>query len=132
METFQKEVSFLSNVPGEKGFEIKQVEKLATFKELDQRDKLQHKLHFRLLSIMEGFSADDSDQEEKRFKIDPDALYDLTTKAVNTLYVPTAEFTVQDKTEFLNDSAAILRFGLYFMGEKITPFFLKLNLDLKK
>lgn len=129
METFQKEISFLSKVHDGEKWNSSEVVKTATFKELDRTDKLQHKLHFKIIAIFETFGVKkEEDPESAKIKIDSDGMYDLTVKAISTLLLPDQEFTVQDKTEFLNDSAAIMNFGFWLMAEKITPFFLTFRL----
>lgn len=131
MEQFKKEISFLSKVFDaskvtdiNNGWEEGTVTKVATFKELSRTDKAQHKLHFKIVAIFEHFGAKD---EGADMKIDSDGVYDLTVKAINTLLIADPDFTVQDKAEFLNDSAAIFGFGFWLLGEKIAPFFSTFN-----
>lgn len=131
MEVFKQEISFISQVfvPGEDGnggeWKEEQVKKVATFKELSRTDKLQHKLHFALIGIMTN-SPKKEDGAEGETEINPDALYDLTVKAIKTLLLIDEDFKAVDKTEFLADSGAIFKFALWFLGEKITPFFSQL------
>lgn len=131
MEQFKRNITFLSKVFDESTntFPLKVITKTGTFKELNRTDKLQHKLHFKIIAIFEHFGAKDGDSES--IKIDSDGVYDLTVKAINTLLIPDPEFTVQDKAEFLNDSAAIFEFGFWLLGEKISPFFSTFNGNLK-
>jgi|SRR4051812_32595103 hypothetical protein len=130
MEQFNREISFISKIfDADKvtdtcnGWIEGVVTKTATFKELSRTDKLQHKLHFKIIAIFEHFGV----KEGEDVKIDSDGVYDLTVKAINTLLIPDPEFTVQDKAEFLNDSAAIFDFGFWLLGNKIAPFFSKFN-----
>lgn len=117
MDLFTKEVTFLSNELNDKQeFELKSVTKTATFNELDRRVKDQHKLHFMLVSIMKASGEDE-------MKIDSDQLYDFTTKAVKVLLVTNEVFTEQDKTEFLQDSGALVSFGMWLLLAKVSPFF---------
>ena len=125
MDAFKKEITFLSKTLSGEGVWIdEEITKTATFKELNRVDRSQHKLHFKMMTVFEGFGVD----EEGRFKLDSDALYDLTVKAIKLLITIDAEFTETDKTEFLNDSGAILSFGTWVFKEKFTPFFLKFKM----
>lgn len=126
MNQFTQSISFLSKVFNEDNnqWEEKPIIKTATFKDLIRTDKSQHKLHFKIISIFEHFGVKEDGPE---MKIDSDGIYDLTVKAVNTLLVTDESFTVQDKAEFLNDSAALFEFGLWLLGAKIAPFFSKFN-----
>jgi|YelNatPaOPRAMG01_1025707.scaffolds.fasta_scaffold91594_3 hypothetical protein len=125
MKTFEKEVSYVSwEVDTEKNESVETVvTKTATFKELSRTDKTQHKLHFKLISLVEGLKKEKG--EENSIGISSDGLYDITVKAINILFVPTDSFTEQDKKEFLNDSMALLDFGLWLFKEQFTPFFAK-------
>lgn len=123
METFEKDITFLSREfdTDSQQWEEKEVVKKATFKELSRTDRTQAKLHFKLVAIFENFGV--SDEADASAKIDSDGLYDLTTKAIKTLLIIDDSFTEQDKTAFLNDSFAVLAFGLWALGEKFAPFF---------
>lgn len=131
MQQFEKQISFLSKVfypdkvtESHNGWEEEPVTKTATFKELSRTDRAQHKLHFKIISIFEHFGA----KEGGEIKLDPDGMYDLSVKAINTLLITDkTTFTDQDKAEFLNDSGAIFDFGFWLLGEKIAPFFSKFN-----
>lgn len=117
MDLFKKDIKFASNILNDaQEFEIMNVTKEATFKELDRRDKDQHKLHFMLMAIVKF-------NEEGEILVDSDILYDFTVRAVKVLLVKTDEFTEQDRVEFLQDSAALLQFGQWMLATKITPFF---------
>lgn len=128
MKTFEKEVSYVSwEVDTEKNETVETVvTKTATFKELSRTDKTQHKLHFKLISLFEGLEKEKG--EENSIGISSDGLYDITVKAINILFVPTDIFTEQDKKEFLNDSMALLDFGLWLFKEQFTPFFAKFKM----
>ena len=123
METYEKEIIFLSNqlVNGE--WAMVEISKTATFKELSRVARDQHKLHFMLTTLFAGSSKDGGE-----VKIDSDSLYDLTVKAIKTLLVINDNFTEGDKTEFLNDSGSILEFALWALHEKFTPFFSTLRM----
>lgn len=109
--------------------------KTARFRELDKRDKNQHKLHFMLVAIFK------SGENVNELKVDYDQLYDITVRAVNILLLVDSgvdsihgagSFTEQDKQEFLSDSGALISFGSWFLREKIAPFFPKLITQSKK
>lgn len=129
MKTFEKEVSYVSwEVDTEKNESVETVvTKTATFKELSRTDRAQHKLHFKLISLFEGLEKEKD--EENSVGISSDGLYDITVKAINILFVPTDGFTEQDKKEFLNDSMALLDFGLWLFKEQFTPFFAKFKMS---
>jgi len=128
MQTFEKEISYVSwEVDGEKNETVETIiSKTATFKELSRTDKSQHKLHFKLMSLFEGLEKEKG--EENSVGISTDGLYDITVKAINILFVPSDGFTELDKKEFLNDSVALLEFGLWLFKEKFSPFFMKFKL----
>lgn len=118
-ETFKRELSFLSKEFKEGQWAEQLIKKAATFKEITRTDKGQHKFHFAIIATFQAFSQD----EKGGVKLDGDAVYELTVKAIETLFVETAEFTPIDKSELLNDSGALFDFGMWLLSEKITPFF---------
>jgi len=126
-ETFKKEITFIDRTfhedqinNGAGGWVEEEITKTATFKELCRTDKDQHKLHFKIMSL---FSQAEPGEDDTKEIISSDGLYDLTAKTIKILLVPDADFTEQDKTLFLNDSAAIMNFGLWMMKEKYQFFF---------
>lgn len=94
------------------------IKKTAIFEELSRTAKEQHKLHFKIVSV---FSS--SLKEDEKFTLDSDGMYDLVVLAINKLLQVNENFTETDKKEFLLDSGAIWKFGMWLMGEKLTPFF---------
>jgi len=123
MEKFEKEVKFLSlEFNGETNkWDEKEVTLVATFKDLDRRDKEQHKLHFKLVSLF-NISAEDGEAE-----ISSDRLYDITSQFVKLMLIPTDQFTATNKNELLQDSGALFELGMWLMKEKLGPFFLNLT-----
>ena len=121
MSTFTRELKWVSWEYSDA--EGKQIEcervKTATFKELNRTDRTQHKLHFKLISLFEGVQNNDPEQ----VNISTDRLYDITVKTVELLCVPDQSFTETDKQEFMNDSIALLTFGMWLVREKFAPFF---------
>ena len=115
METFDKKLKFISKTfdqtlnAGKGDWVETQIEKTATFYELERTNKLQHKLHFKIITVFE--SNDPEEGEQAKMTISSDAIYDLTVKAFRTLIILNDEFTEVDKNEFLNDSAAIFDLG---------------------
>lgn len=138
MDTFEKEISFLSKQfnpelnDGVGAFEIVEVKKIAKFKELSRRDHSQHKLHFKIVGIFSASEKEEqgADKGSQKVEINSDAMYDLTVKSINTLLLIDEGFTASDKAEFLEDSGAILMFGMWLMGEKLAPFFSNLTSNL--
>lgn len=117
MGIFTKEIKFVSNqLQEDNTFALVEVTKTATFKELSRTDKDQHMLPFMMAALFEVSGKNTA-------KISDQQLYDLTVKCIDTLLIEDETFTSQDKTEFMNDSFAIFKFGWWLMGEKITPFF---------
>lgn len=123
MSTFTKEISFIDPAFFDKDIKPagahveKEVSKTATFKELSRTDKDQRKFQFMLMSVFKSKGTGE-------LQIDHEMLCDITEKAVEVLLiVDPANFTDVDKTNFLNDNGAIISFGLWLLGEKITPFF---------
>lgn len=129
MENFTHDITFISKKAKESEGSVvwidEEVTKTATFKELSRTDRDQHKLHFKIISIGENFSAGDGDTQAN---FNSDGIYDITVKAINTLLVINPDFTAEDKKEFLSDSGAILSFGLWLLKEKLLPFFLTLKM----
>lgn len=127
-EIFTKEVTYLQTSseqvkPGSKEMEVvtKEVTKTATFRELSRTEASQHKLQFELIG-----ATINSKTEDGNVVLNWASLYDITVKSINTLLVITPEFTENDKKRFLNDSKALINFGTWFLGEKLTPFFSQL------
>lgn len=123
MSTFVKELKYLSKVfdPATSEFIEKPVKKQASFLELSQTDRNQHKLFFMTAPLFEQLTTIGG---EKRLIANPEVLHDLTVKAIDILLVVDSNFTEQDKKEFLIDGFAILNFGRWFLEEKYTPFFI--------
>lgn len=138
METFQKEVLFISKVydkaEGETApsFKEKEVARIATFKDLTRTDKAQHKLHFAIIDAVGKFIPDQAEGEDieegakVKLEIKPDILYDITVKFIkNMLQVEAGSqiFSDTDRQEFVNDSGSIYVFGMWLLTEKLFPFF---------
>ena len=132
MNTYTKEITFVTKVLGDNDkWEKQKVTKTATFKELDDTDKSQHRLHFQLLAIFQSFDTGKGSQgsEKTKAKIDPEGLYDITVLAVNTLLVFSEQFSEADKNELLNSSSAIMQLAFWLLAEKLTPFFQEFSLN---
>jgi hypothetical protein len=122
--TFTKDISFinpsffdpeLKNGMGDHC--EKEITKTATFKDLSRTDKDQRKFQFMLMSVFKS-------KGEGELQIDHDMLCDITEKAIEVLLITDAvNFTDIDKGQFLNDNGAIINFGMWLLGEKISPFF---------
>lgn len=138
METFSKEVAFLTPVYDQVAHDAGNigvwgkgtVKKIATFKELDQTDRDQHKFHFKVISFFGKSAAEETDEEEEKESVgafDSDGIYDIATKFIKKFLVPGPDFTLADRESFLSDSGALLDFSLWLVKDKLTPFFLKLR-----
>lgn len=127
MSTFQKEISFISPTNfnqelngGMGAFEEKEITKLATFKELSRTDRDQHELHFMIMAAFQ-------ETKGKRIKYDSSQVLAMTDSYIETCLIIDESFTTADKTQFLNDSIAKLKFGLWLLNEKFAPFFAQLG-----
>lgn len=130
MKTFEREISWVIwEFDADKNDTVEKTRtKTATFNELNRTDKSQHKLHFKLISLFQGLEGSAESAED--INVSTDALYDITCKAIKTLIVTDGEkFTKTDLEEFLNDSMAILPFGLWMLKEKFSPFFKNLSMS---
>lgn len=119
----------MSNVPAPEkpgGWELKSVTKNATFKELSRTEREQHELHFDIIEYFTSANSKENKKGDKQVRIKLKEAYPLILNAFDTLLVINEDFKPQDKEEFLNDSAAILDFGMWLIKEKITPFFSQL------
>jgi hypothetical protein len=128
MQTFQKEVTFLSKTPNSfnietNAWDYEQVTKTATFKELSRTDRDQHKLHFKIVALFTGGNIEREEDEKAGTTLESDDIYDLTVKCIKKLLIIDENFTAQNREEFLTDSGAIMNFGFWLLGEKIAPFF---------
>ena len=125
MEEFKKEITFLQKQFIEGEWALVEISKTARFKELSRVDRSQHELHFMITQMMEQSEKDDEKDEEEKVKmtVDSKVLYKLVRKSVNVLLLVDENFKEDDKAEFLQDSGALLQFGLWLLQEKLTPFF---------
>jgi hypothetical protein len=127
---FEKEVTFR-----QKGFDgtdhtLLPVTKTARFHELDTQDKTQHKLHSKIFTAFINSAQPGEDDEEKvQANISGEVIYDMAVRGIKSLLVIDQDFTAIDKQELLSDSGALLNFGLWFMGEKVIPFFQSLKIE---
>lgn len=129
MNTFKKKIKFSSKVfdlPKQSetcdGWVRNVVEKEATFKELSEVDSDQHDLFFLISPLF----TEQRQIGTKKTKLiaDPLILKDLTIKAIDCLLIEDENFNIQDKTEFLQDGMALMKFAQWFLNEKFTGFFL--------
>jgi len=123
METYEREITFLSKQFVDNEWAMVEESKTATFKELSRVAKDQHKLHFMLTTL---FSS--SSKEGGEVKINSDSLYEFTVSAIEILLIINENFTESDKSEFLNDSGAILEFAIWALHAKFNPFFSTLRM----
>jgi hypothetical protein len=122
METYTKEVNYISRQIVGEVWENVIIAKTATFAELSRIDPRQNKLQWKIMEMMESANVDDDTQKAH---LNSGALCDLVYKYVREMLVidDVAVFSEQDKTEFMKDNGAIMQFGLWALQEKISPFF---------
>jgi hypothetical protein len=137
MKTFTKEITFLDREllvnehdSSKTSWVSVPVTKTATFEELTDDNPNHHLLQFHIMSVFSSGGGSDDDTKKGQIKIDPEGMLSLVKLAIKTLLVPTAEFTEQDKTRFLATGSALMQFGMWFMGEKLAPFFAQSSLNL--
>ena len=130
--TYTKEISFISPTAfdatkGQMGqFEEKEITKTATFKELSRTDREQHELHFMIMAAFQETTG-------KKVKYDSSQILEMTDIYIETCMLvndglnPQIDITATDKMQFLNDSIAKLKFGLWLLNEKFSPFFAQLG-----
>ena len=129
METFEKEIEYESTTIDVDNKLVKiKARKIAMFKELNQTDRTQHKLHWQIVqAIQESVSEDIEPGEKQKVLLNTDAVYDLTRKAIRTLFVPNPECSQKENEQFLEeflcDSGAMFEFGFWLLAEKFAPFF---------
>jgi len=97
------------------------VNKVLTFKDLDQYDESQNSIHFACEGLI-GISADGN------LKADPETVMYIAKIAINNMFIETAEFTKVDLLQFKKDGFAFARWGTEFITKHIIPFFLKSGL----
>jgi len=140
MNTFKKEITYLGKTFDQSimsdthdGFVLKPVTKLATFKELDQTSREQHKFHFRLVTFYTTLQKkDDFGSKEGEIALDTDEAYDLAVEFINKYAIcDETEFTNRDREEVLNDAGAMISLSMWLAKEKFFPFFQVLMPSLK-
>lgn len=140
MRTFTKEIAVTSMEYSVTDEKVKPINKKRTFtfKELDEYDQDQQKLHFKLSAIFETVFTESDEKvgkEKKQFTIDSDGAHELVIKFINTCLVvendrgevdPVKEL---DKKELLHNSKALYKLGSWLISEKFLPFFLLFQND---
>lgn len=126
--TFSKEVTF-SHLSFDKDNptqrKMEPVTKMATFRELNQLDRTQHKMHGRLFAFFATSPFGDNEEEGAKMTLDTDGIYDMTTYYIKNFLVVGEEFGIKDKEKLLSDSTALFDLGIWLMRDKFTPFFLQ-------
>jgi hypothetical protein len=125
MSTFKHEIRFKQNQLDGLEMKLRTVKKTVTFRELDETNKDQHRLHFRIMSLYK--TKMEVDERTKTMSIDTDVLYEITVESVKLLAVVDDSFTEMEMKEFLASSIGVLKFGLWFLENHITPFILEYN-----
>lgn len=140
MKTFEKEIAVPSMEMNDEqtGIIPKLKKRMFTFKELDEFDQDQQKLHFKISAVFEaafGESDEKIGQEKRKITIDTDGVHELVMKFINTCLVTTnssGEIDAQkelDKRELLQNSKAMYKLGSWLVTNKFLPFFLGFNND---
>lgn len=129
METFEKELSFLSQQFNTEldAFETVEITKKATFTELNRRDPRQSSLQWSIMSLFSGKKKEEAEDEDGSVEmaLDPIALSEITKTAVKRLLIVDENFSEEDKKSFLIDNIAMISFGTWLLQEKLLPFFIK-------
>lgn len=127
MKTFQHDIAFLqksfdaSKVNEESAGHIETlVTKTATFKELSRTDREQHELHF---AIIDFYAGTNTTKKKTKVRLDIRDALPLVEDCIETLLIPTNDFTAEDKEEFLSDSGALFTFAMWMLKEKLSLFF---------
>ena len=122
---FEKEVTYISRVLEGTNAEWteKEVTKIAKFKDLSRTDDSQRKLQWMIMSIAQTL---EENKDTGKITLDFDILCDLTYKYIKTLIQTDETFTAADRDDFIADNGAVMQFGMWALGEKISPFFQKL------
>jgi hypothetical protein len=140
MKTFEKEISISTsdfNATTNK-FEKVTHKKMFTFKELDEYDQEQQKLHFKLSVIFERAITDNDEKigsERTEINLNTDQVHELTIKFINTCLITTNEqgesihSKEQDKRELLANSKSVYNLGSWLTHNKFYPFFLEFQKD---
>lgn len=125
MKTFEKEINWVTwEFDADKNETVETPHtKTATFNELNRTDKRQHELHFMLVDLFEGTAKANGEADIDSIGLNPKGLLKITVKAIEDLLTENESFTKADKEGFLNDSMALLPFGIWLIKEKFTPFF---------
>lgn len=111
------------------GWYYRRITKLATFKELDQMARDQHKFHFRLVTFYTmGTTKESFGAMQGSFTVDTSEAYDLTVEFINKFLAPNEDFTSRDREELLNDASALIFLSMELAKKKFYPFFQKLML----
>lgn len=117
-----------SQNPNEPEFKYQNVTKDVTFVDLDEFDRDQHELHFLIMGHFIGGGS--KTKGKKTLIMDPDFSREATVMFIEEMAVTDdKDFTIKDREILLNDSAALIRFSLWLMPNKILPFFLELMKD---
>ena len=112
--------------------------RIFTFKELNEYDQDQQKLHFKISAIFEvaiGERDDAVGSEKTKLTLDTDTVHELTIKFINTCLITENEIGVKDsareldKKELLMSSKAVYKLGSWLLHEKFYPFFLQFRTD---
>ena len=140
MKTFTKDIFVPSQEfnTDSNQVEPKKIKRTFTFRELDEYDQDQQKLHFKLNAIFEnaiGESDEKVGEEKRKITIDSDGVHELVIKFINTCLITVNDSGEKDdkkeldKRELLMNSKALYKLGSWLVAEKFLPFFLTFRAD---
>ena len=140
METFTKDIFVPSQEYNTDSNKVEPISKKRTytFRELNEYDQNQQKLHFKLNAIFEnaiGESDEKVGEGKRKITVDSDGVHELLIKFINTCLITVNDSGEKDekkeldKKELLMNSKALYRLGSWLVAEKFLPFFLSFRSD---
>lgn len=121
MNTFKKEISYISRTLNGEEWIDSEIKKTVTFKDLNRTDPTQRDLCWLIMDIWEKKG------KSKKFRLSREVMSELIDMFIDNMLVVDENFTDSDKKEFLADNGAVISFGLWLVHEKIADFFFKLT-----
>jgi hypothetical protein len=101
-----------------------EVEKEATFMELDRRSKKQAALQAHVLAVCQSMKITDPSEDNFKLTLDPTMMSEVADMYIRLMLIPDTSFTKKDKDALLMDNIGVIRTGNKLFYEKMFPFFL--------